>query len=175
MSTFSKIIFFHASLLTLLLLGSCSAKKQEQDESKVQRHIGLIEYDPKIDTLGFEVCHEDLMYPYFHHHDLSFSGEKSALVEQYRSQYNPVETKESGYITIRFVVNCNGETGRFRLIAMDNDYNVKSFSDDLSMQLFNITQSLKGWDVLKIDNVAYDYVRYLTFKIRNSEIIEILP
>lgn len=162
-------------LLVILSLCSCNLRNEEQLKSKVQEHIGLIKYDPKIDTLAFETCHEDQIYPYFHHHGVSFKGEKPQMVREYKALFRPPKKKENGYITIRFIVNCKGEAGRFRLVQMDSNYNPNSFSEELSIQLLNITKSLKGWDVLSVEDVEYDYIRYVTFKVRNSEIIEILP
>ncbi|WKN42288.1 hypothetical protein [Tunicatimonas pelagia] len=154
-------------------LWSCDSTTQQKD--KLPKHIGLIEYDPKSDTLNFEVCHEDLLYPYFHHLDVSYAGEKPAMVDKYKTLFKPSAKPENGYITIRFIVNCTGEAGRFRVIEMDENYTLKSFSNELVTQLYEITRSLEGWDVLESDNQSYDYVRYITFKIHNGEIKDIMP
>lgn len=142
---------------------------------EVSKHIGLIEYDPMVDTLSFNVCNENSVYPYFHHKELSFKGEKPAMVNEYTMRFEPTGKQESGYITIRFIVNCNGETGRFRVIQMDESYDLKSFNNNLVGQLLEITQSLKGWDVLYEDGRSYDYVRYVTFKIQQGKIMDIMP
>lgn len=156
-------------LITIIL--GCN----NQEKRKLQNHIGLIEYDPKIDTSEFIVCHEDLIYPYFHHHDLSIAGEKPALVQEFRNNYKSPGSKESGYITIRFIVNCKGKAGRFRVIGMDDNYEPITFNKEIVSQLHQITSSLEGWDVLSGDSHTFDYVRYLTFKIQNGELKEILP
>jgi len=158
-------------LLTQLAI-SCS--KNNKKSSNIQEHIGLIEFDPHLDTLGFELCHEDLIYPYFHHHDLSIKGEKPYLVQQFKESFQPLN-KGDGYVTIRFVVNCDGASGRFRVLQMDENYVLKEFDEDLIAQLYHITKSLKDWHILEDNGEVYDYIRYLTFKIRNGDIVAILP
>ncbi len=165
--------------IALTFLFSCDPgeKKIETNTKKIEvsKHIGLIEYDPLVDTLSFDVCDENLVYPYFHHKDLSFKGEKPAMVNKYKMLFEPTGKPGSGYITIRFIVNCNGETGRFRVIQMDKNYHLKSFSKKLVSQLLEVTKSLQGWDVLYEDGRSYDYVRYVTFKIHEGKIMDIMP
>ena len=52
---------------------------------------------------------------------------------------------------------------------------VISINKDISEQLLNITKSLDGWVIGKHEGKAYDYYQYLTFKIEDGELIEILP
>lgn len=99
------------------------------------------------------------------------------MVNQYKTLFKASNKKESGYITIRFIVNCKGEAGRFRVIQMDKDYQLTSFSEELVLQLYNITTSLKGWEIFTSENnnYSYDYIRYLTFKIEKGELKDIMP
>ena len=159
----------------LVILAPLLACNSVTRVDELPRHIGIIEYDPKIDTIEFEVCNEESVYPYFHHKGLSYEGEKPAMVSSYERLFRPSDEQESGYITIRFIVNCKGEAGRFRMIQMDKNYELKKFSDEMPMQLYDITKSLEGWDVLERDNKSYDYVRYLTFKINNGVLKDIMP
>ena len=166
-------------LLGMCIFSSCgttnNVKETNSIKATVSKHIGLIPFDPLLDTLSFTVCNEDYVNPYFHHLDLSIEGEKPAIVDAFETQFNPVSREENGYVTIRFLVNCEGETGRFRMIELDKDYNPKDFSETLTRQLCDITSSLEGWDALTVDGASYDYVRYLTFKIQEGNITAILP
>ncbi|MEM7549722.1 MAG: hypothetical protein AAF363_08610 [Bacteroidota bacterium] len=165
-----KNVIFTLSIIILFL--GCEKPLKEQH---IPVHIGLIEYDAKKDTLGFEVCHEDLLSPYFHHLNISYEGEKPAMVKEYKNRFKPSDSLENGFITIRFIVNCKGKAGRFRVIQIDEHYNLKTFSDETVMQLYHITRSLKGWDIFERNHESYDYIRYVTFKIHNGEIKDIMP
>ncbi|MGL4629975.1 MAG: hypothetical protein ACRCVT_02120 [Leadbetterella sp.] len=79
-------------------------------------------------------------------------------------------------IRIRFIVNYKGQTDRFRLIAMDENYKEKVFASSITEQLVKITKSLKGWGLMKYDSThTFDYYQYLIFKMENGQIKEILP
>lgn len=164
----------------LILFSACSSQKKE--EKSYPEHVGNTQYDPQIDSAGFEPCHDDQIVEYYNFSKgLHYEGEKIALEKAFRENYEegPVDG-QTGYITIRFVVNCKAETGWFRIEAMDMDYLPKSFDKDIVGKLLSITQSLKGWKIGKFDdpgyeNEVYDYYQYLTFKMENGQILEILP
>jgi lysyl-tRNA synthetase class I len=97
------------------------------------------------------------------------------LVKQIRDQYEAVKNKQSGYIRIRFIVNCNGETGRFRVIQANEQYQEQAFDESITNQLLTIVKSLDGWNTQKGKENPEDYYQYLVFKMKNGEIIEIMP
>ncbi len=170
-------------LFAFYLLIACGSKEQKAEppvekpviNDTLPKHIGLIEFDPSIDTLSFEVCHEDFVYAHFHHKYLSIQGEKPTITNEFQERFKPSSTPENGFITIRFIVNCEGKTGRFRMIEMDENYELKTFSEELSSQIFGITKSLEGWDILDEGGTKLDYTRYLTFRIQDGKITDILP
>ncbi len=73
------------------------------------------------------------------------------------------------------MVNCQGETDRFRLISADENYNEKTFAKSITDQLLDIAKSLNGWKVKKMKEKDIDYYQYLIFKIENGQLKEILP
>ncbi len=167
-------------ILVSVIFFSCSNAKKEKPS--YLEHVGNIEYNPEIDTSKFEPCHDDQILEYYNFSNgLNYDGEKIAIELAFRERYQyDVTEGQTGYITIRFVVNCNSETGWFRIEQMDNQYQAMSFNEDLVNKLLVITQSLKGWKIGKFDdpgyeNEVYDYYQYLTFKMKDGQIIEILP
>lgn len=140
-------------------------------------YIGDIEFNKEIDNGNFKLCFEKHIFQYFNDsHGLEYEGEKVALEREFAKEYKSKFIKnETGSIRINFVVNCNGETDRFRLIAMDENYNEKQFDSSLTEQLLKITKSLKGWKGKEIQGHTIDYYQYLIFKIENGQLKEILP
>jgi hypothetical protein len=159
-----------------LILGfvACS---NEETPSKYLRWVGDSTFDAEVDDPDFKLCHsESRVKQYFHLAEgLQYVGEKSALVKQIRDQYEAVKNKQSGYIRIRFIVNCNGETGRFRVIQANEQYQEQAFDESITNQLLAIVKSLDGWDTQKGKENPEDYYQYLVFKMKNGEIIEIMP
>jgi hypothetical protein len=145
------------------------------------KHTGDIDFDEKIDKSDFKLCYPDYIYQYFNtSKGVEYTGEKIALEKEVREKYLPADLKgESGLIRIRFIVNCKGETDRFRLISMDTDYHPKTFDKSITDQLMEISKNLKGWEPKLYENdgkeYTIDYYQYLIFKLKDGHITQILP
>ena len=106
----------------------------------------------------------------------SYKGGTYHIKKIFKNKYKiPVEVKESGMIRIRFIVNCQGKAGRFEMLEIDNNYCVKSFNPAISNQILNICMDLKEWIPGTKDKQNVDSYIFLTFRIKDSEIIEIYP
>ena len=82
---------------------------------------------------------------------------------------------ESGFITIRFIVNCEGQTGWFRMQEMDENYKANKFNKIILDELALLTKQLNGWEIAEDRGKKFDYYQYLTFKFKNGKLIEIMP
>lgn len=82
---------------------------------------------------------------------------------------------EDGMLTYRFVISCEGKAGRFIAQGYDFDYQAKDFEAPTVNHLLDILLSLKTWQPCVIRGENRDSYAYLTFKIKDNEIIDILP
>ena len=82
---------------------------------------------------------------------------------------------QNGLIRIRFIVNCEGKAGRFRVLQSDYSYKEKEFNKEIVSQLLSITKQINNWEVLYKQENAVDYYMYLIFKITDGQLTEILP
>jgi hypothetical protein len=164
----------HNILLLVIFLLGCSI---ESSDSEYLRWVGDAEFNPEIDREAFQLCGgENQVKQYFNFSEgLQYQGEKSALIQFFMEKYRPVESEQSGWIRIRFIVNCKGETGRFRMISSDENYVPQKFDPAITTQLMALTQSLEGWKLLPTAEEPEDYYQYLVFKIQNGTITEIMP
>lgn len=162
-------------LALLILLLSCSTEKVTGQ--KYLRWVGDIEHDTEIDSEEFVLCHgEENVRQYFNMYEgMQIEGEKIKIESHFKEKYQPVAVNESGWIRIRFIVNCNGHTGRFRIIESDENYKERPFDKRISDQLLELTKSLVGWKILSVDSQPVDYYQYLIFKMKNGEIEKIMP
>lgn len=168
-----------------LMLFSCQNLPVSTSEPTYLRWVGDILQDPKQDDANFSICHdENQVVQYFNtSQGIQYENEKQALKKIIRQKYQPISKDgESGWIRIRFVVNCKGEAGRFRVLEADENYQPKKFDDKITNQLLEITKSLDGWQTVfysnrgdKLDGVPQDYYMYLIFKLKNGQLTEILP
>jgi len=170
------VIFVNAFLLLLLtaILVNCSSEKKK---SSYLRHVGDIETDSKLDDPAFKLCNDEIfLKQYFNFSQgLQYEGEMLKIKEQFELAYVPIEINESGWVRIRFVVNCRGESGRFRMISSDEHYESRDFDARITDQLVGITKSLDGWKPRPDSENTAEYYQYLVFKIENGDLIEILP
>lgn len=159
--------------LFVFLLVSCGGENTYRD-------VGDIPFDPSLDDATFQICDEENIKQYYVRYSSDeapgFIGEKKAMDRMILNAYSyPNVDTQDGYITIRFIVNCKGQTDRFRIEEMSVDYQPFDFDPKLSDQLLNIVKQLEGWVPRKTKGKPLDYYQYLTFKIRDGQILKILP
>lgn len=164
-------------LVLLIFTFSCQSYR-DIDQPKYLRWVGDIEYNDKLDNSNFKICNgEENVLQYFSTAEGPiYLGEKSALLEKFNSKYSQkYDISQNGLIRIRFIVNCEGKADRFRLIQSNFDYQDFEFNTKITLQLLDITSSIEKWEVLYQDNIAVDYYKYLIFKIKNGQIVDVLP
>ena len=172
-SEYMKSGYILIAILTLLI--SCSVEKVTGQ--KYLRWVGDIEHDPEIDMTDFILCNGDEnVRQYFNMYEgMQIEGEKIKIETLFNEKYQPVNINESGWIRVRFIVNCEGHAGRYRIIQSDENYQERPFDKRISGQLLELTKSLDRWKVLSVDSQPVDYYQYLIFKMKNGEIEKIMP
>lgn len=145
--------------------------------TKYPNKVGDIKYNTELDDQTFSICNSENILQYFNNlSGLEYKGEKAEIIQIFKDNFEPTNLNtDNGLITVRFIVNCKGEIGRFRLSQMDIDYNEKQFSESISDQILSITKSLKGWQPKELNENPIDYYQILSFKLEKGHIIDILP
>ena len=80
---------------------------------------------------------------------------------------------DSGYLTLRFVVNFKAETDRFRMSALDFNYQPIQFAPELATQVLHACQQLHGWVPGQINGETKDSYFYITFVVRAGRVQDI--
>lgn len=160
-------------LIFLPLLFSCQTEKVTTSYPKF---VGDISYDKSIDG-DFKKCgeHQNFSFQYYHFNGFHYKGEKFEIFQQLKSQNLSGDKNLNGYITIRFLVNCEGKSGMFRTQQMNLDYKETLLDNNLTNKLLDFTKSLNGWLPKEQEGKKIDYYQYLTYKIENGQVVEILP
>lgn len=142
------------------------------------KSVGDIDFDPQKDDINFKICDKNVSYSFQYYNDskgFQYKGEKLAIEEKLKSLKIQGNENSNGYITVRFLVNCEGKAGLFRIQTMNFDYKEAAIDKNLEVQLLNFTKSLNGWIVKEINNKKIDYYQYITYKIEYGKVSEILP
>lgn len=164
-------------LFLMPLLSNCQADIKVT-ASKYPAQVGDINFDKKIDDPDFKRCIPENKHGYQYYNDskgFQYKGEKLAIIRNLEKENIQSSKDINGYVTIRFVVNCEGKAGIFRMKQMDENYIEKELDKSLSNQLLDFTKKLNGWIPKEIDGQKADYYQYLTFKIEHGKVSEILP
>lgn len=162
------------ALILCSVLVSCSELKENKEYFN---DLGEIPFNAQFDDKNFKVCHEDITFPFnYGGIGLIYKGQKKELVKTIIENFNYPKTKgQTGYITIRFIINCEGKTGRFRVTEMGFDLKSKKFDKNITSQILDITKSQDGWKAFERNKKTWDYQQYLTFKFEDGILKDILP
>lgn len=144
-----------------------------------RQRVGYIDPEDVMDqNADFKICgrYSNVADYYNSHPDGRFAGGKREMLNIIHSRIDKGKLHdESGYLTFRFIVNCKGEAGLFTTEQADLNYKEKSFNKETVDHLHNIVYELKTWSPCVIEEEARDSYFYITFRMKNGEIIDVLP
>lgn len=144
-----------------------------------RQRVGYISPANAIDTdSGFAPCspHALVMDYYNNTPEAGYAGGKRAMRDAIYSRLDVARLEqESGYLTYRFIVNCEGEAGWFVTEQAGLDYREKQFGEETTAHLYQLLSELPAWQPLVHEGKARDAYTYVTFKLKDGKIIEILP
>lgn len=164
-------------ILNFLFLLYINMIDAQNIENIYPNEVGDIAFDAKIDNPNFKICNPGISLQYYNFSKgFQYSGEKYEILKLWNKVNNPnIKSSLNGYITIRFLVNCEGKTGLFRIQQMDENYNEILFEEDIQSELLKFIKSLNSWTPLIYKGKKMDYYQYLTFKMKDGIVQEILP
>ncbi len=169
-----------------LLLGSSVLPVAAQRAAPVPAppaNVGDIAFNPATDRSSFQRCGEgQYEVPQYYQTNTTYAGGTKALRQLFVSKARLRSTgAQNGYITIRFLVNCRGETDRFRVTQLDTAYQPAQFGPALVAALLAQTKGLRAWQPGKFtgpgshQGEALDCYYYLLFIIRDGRVADVLP
>lgn len=163
----------------LLLMDQYSMIEFDQMKAEKPERVAYIQPETTLDNpTDFTTCFEQQFVNDYYNGDpdAAYNGGKQALLTDILGQLNPESLgDESGYLTFRFIINCEGRAGWFTTEQADLDFMQKQFSSVLVEHLFTILQSLDQWHPTVIRAEERDAYCYLTFKLNHGQLIDLLP
>jgi hypothetical protein len=163
-------------LFPLFFLSSTYAQQPIPGNDKNQFEVGHITFDAVLDDTSFHICDSTNLFQYYNT-DSYYKSNKDKIAQYFLQRFTPISNTphQNGYITVKFIINCNGVTGRYRVFEMDSSYQSFTFDKRISEQLLNLTKALKGWKPAYYKGKVYDSYQYITFRFRDGKIISISP
>jgi hypothetical protein len=155
------------------------AQTREQNYKGVDSfplNTGDIAFNAALDDSTFVICNPQLVFQYYNTGSY-YKQHKREIEHYFKNRYQPTAQTagETGYLTIRFIINCSGKTGRFRMVELDASYQPCTFDAGISSQLLKLTKELQGWQPAVYKETIYDSYQYITFKLIKGTIECVLP
>ena len=148
----------------------------EVDAEKYAKDIGYIDQKSALKNNAYELCNDGKIAHTYNGASLkAYKPSKGVFRNNILNTYKNENYGESGYLNFRFLVNCKGEAGWFEIIEMDLNLNESDLNDDMVNQLLHLTSDKMHWKVLKDNGKLLNYYMYVSYRIENGDIIEILP
>lgn len=162
-------------LLLLLRLGGFSQNTVPQ-HLNVKEKIGWIPFDKTTDDSNFKVC-DELNIEEYYQVNPSY-GEGMPSIRKYFSAHKKLLEalcEKDGYIIIRFVINCQGQTDRYRTKFMSLNYiDENTINTELQEKIIQLTHNMGNWTPGKYDGKTYDCYQHLKFLFKNSQLVDVL-
>jgi hypothetical protein len=179
MQTTNTKFLSYGAIILALCVASCA--KQSKEENFIPTKNAFTTDAHYIDPTNallcddFEICDENYILQYYNPERATYSKGKNGLRNFILSNYKNKNYTDSGYLNIRFIINCKGEAGCY--VIHENDLNLepKTFTKDLKDQLFVLTTQLKKWNPNFVHSLDRDSYMYISYRIENGNITEILP
>ncbi len=163
-------------IILFLVIFNMLFSQTENLNDTVKWYVGNIPFNKETDNPDFKPgFHYITTYPAFHRGHMHKKGKAEVASYFIKNYISPTESDDSGYITVRFMINTEGNSGRFRMDQMDNNYKEYTFDASISNQIFELAKELKDWRKGKGYKYTFPYYQYLLFKIENGNITEIMP
>lgn len=83
----------------------------------------------------------------------------------------------NGYVTFRFIIDCQGTMSRVLVQQTDDNYKAIHFQKEFVNDLYSYLKTMDQWKKnLKLRNLEnINYIAFISFKIKNGEVVNIIP
>lgn len=167
--------FFFLCCITLALIGGCTQTNKVNDEKKEYSHdVGDILFDSRTDDPAFALCDSTKIIT--RRKALAYEGDRSkigpACLEKFK--FRPEFESFTGYVIVRFIVNCHNQSGRFRAKSLALDFSLQESPESLKNHLVDIVRGLNGWSHAYEKDAEFDLVKFINFKITDGQLENVL-
>ena len=136
--------------------------------------LSYIPFDPEYDEVNYEIC--DSARINSGRNRIQYKGGSEKLSADILSNYVIKEEYKNftGFIIIRFLVNCHGLSGRYRAQALHLDFSHSTAPSDLLENVVDIVSGLQQWTRRPGDDPTNEYSKFINLKFENGEIQNVL-
>ncbi len=151
---------------------------QDTENKPYKKYIGYIDQEKALLNDKYKLCGDAYIQRTYNGAALdAYYINKKHFRDEAFANFNTNTYTDNGYLNLRFLVNCEGHAGWFEIIEMNLDLEEQKLNLDLVKALLNFTAQSKHWNILSYTKTgeAYNYYNYVSYRIENGKIIEIIP
>lgn len=140
--------------------------------------VGHIDTSLTIDDAEtFAPCyHATKINDYYNDRRAQYIGKTGRLRKDLADEIDPtLFDGQHGYLTFRFVINCEGRAGWFVADGSTFDYRDHVFSPALVRAIYKVLNQPNRWQFLTVNGEARDAYTYIILKIEDGVLTEIIP
>ena len=139
-------------------------------------YIGYIDLEKALLNTQYELCDKGAIYNTYSSASLpAYKGSKKRFRDHIQSTFNTNNFTDSGYLNFRFLVNCEGNAGWFEIIQMNLDLEETTLNKPMVDSLFKITSNSENWEIIEYNEAPRNYYMYVSYRIENGKVTEIIP
>lgn len=97
------------------------------------------------------------------------------LVRWGDSSLHHVDSSANGYVTFRVLIDCTGKLAGVKLLQTNEHYESVFFKQEIVEDLYAFVKSLHGWKAAIVKSGRVNYTAYLSFKIQNGHVVQVVP
>ena len=163
-------------LLILMIRLKTFSQNTVPQHLNVKEKTGWILFDKSLDNSNFKVC-DELNIEEYYQVNPSY-GEGMPSIRKYISAHKQsleALCEKDGYVIVRFVINCQGQTDRYRTKFMALNYtDENTLNAELQKKIIQLTRDMGNWTPGKYDGKTYDCYQHLKFLFKNSQLVDVL-
>ncbi len=157
-------------LFTYILLLASICSLQSCDKLLQPDMIGWIPFDPTLDDTNFQLCDEAAARGGRVHYPRYKEGKRDLKQYFMQNVQLPNPNGQNGHIVIRFLVNCKGNAGRFRMEQLGRDYKAREFAVHIPQTILQTMQEIDNWYLPE----GMDGYGFVTFKIEDGQLVDVI-
>ena len=150
----------------------------DTENKPYKKYIGYIDQEKALLNHKYELCGDAYIQRTYNGAALEgYFINKKHFRDQLNKQFSASQYQDSGYLNFRFLVNCEGNAGWFEVVEMNLDLEEQKLNSELVDELLEFTSNSEHWNILRYpkDNTPYNYYMYISYRIENGKVTEILP
>ncbi|MFK7750394.1 MAG: hypothetical protein AB8B65_18525 [Kordia sp.] len=176
MQTAKTNIFFYVIASLTLCITSCKKQPETEKYTPYKNYVGYIDQEKAMMNNTHQLCNNgNIYYTYSSAGLKAYKYSKKEFRDRISKKFNTNSFTDSGYLNFRFLVNCEGKAGWFEIIQMNLNLEEKALNSEMVNTLLKITSNAENWNVITYEETPLNYYMYVSYRIENGKVTEIIP